>query len=86
MYIVSIRAGLAKLNEKFEEKYARLEREGRLTPTWLEKLMGLTLLLCNVANTYYKTHSMTVIFMFNPCHIVSVSEPPTRPLKTSASP
>ena len=35
--------------------------------------MGVLCALCMIANLYFKWESMTLIFLFNPCHVVCVS-------------
>ena len=71
VYFISIRAGLNKLMETHEKKKVSLAK--RLDPTWIETLMGVLCIMCIVGNLYYKWHTMTLIFMFNPCHVVCVS-------------
>ena len=44
-----------------------------LNPTKIEQVMGIICIMCILANFYYKWHTMTMIFMFNPCHVVCVS-------------
>ena len=62
-----------KLNSMNTEKYNDLKARNMLDPTMLEKLMGIICILCLIGNLYYKWHTMTLIFMFNPCHVVCLS-------------
>jgi hypothetical protein len=73
VYFVSVRAGLNKLTEAFAKKHEDLRLRNMLLPTAIEKFMGVMCILCTLGNTYYKWQSSTLIFMFNPCHVVCVS-------------
>ena len=46
----------------------------RSNPTILEKMMSVALLVCLVSKLISKWETNTLIFIFNPCHQVSVSE------------
>ena len=73
MYYLTIRAGLTKLQAGFKAKEELLRKADKLEPSGLEKVMGVLCTLCMLCNFYFKWESMTLIFMFNPCHIVCVS-------------
>ena len=73
LYYYSISAGTNKLLESHWKKRDELFQKGMLSPTRIELAMGIICTLCILANFYYKWHTMTLIFMFNPCHIVCVS-------------
>ena len=73
IYIISVRAGLYKLMEAHESKKEQLRKRDMLDPTKIETFMGLLCTMCLIGNLYYKWHTMTLIFMFNPCHVVCVS-------------
>ena len=74
MYYLSIKAGLTKLQAGFAKKEAELRESGREAPTIIEQIMGVLCALCMIANLYFKWESMTLIFLFNPCHVVCVSQ------------
>ena len=82
VYIVTIRAGLAKIQANFREKEESLRKANKLDPSRLEQLMAVLLTLCKISNLCCKWEYMTLIFMFNPCHIVGVS---VRSLASSGS-
>ena len=73
VYFISIRAGLSKLMETHEKKKEELRKRDMLDPTRIETFMGFLCALCIIGNLYYKWHTMTLIFMVNPCHICCVS-------------
>ena len=73
MYYFTITGGLAKLRETTQEKEKRLKALGRMDPTMIEKAMGVVCVLVTILNVYFKVQTNTLIFMFNPCHVVNVS-------------
>ena len=73
MYYVSVRAGFNKLQETFTKRYEELRLYNNNYPTAIEKFMGVACILCTIGNIYYKWQYSTLIFMFNPCHVVCVS-------------
>jgi hypothetical protein len=43
-----------------------------LDPTWLELIMAVMCTAIMVLNIYFKSETKTLIFMFNPCHLVNL--------------
>ena len=73
VYYYSITSGTNKLLETHWKKRDELQQKNMLNPTKIEQVMGIICIMCILANLYYKWHTMTMIFMFNPCHVVCVS-------------
>ena len=69
MYFLHV--GLKLRNKDYPRRLAYLEKNNRLEPSLVEKLMGLALIATVVLNCYFKYHTETMIFMLNPCHVVT---------------
>ena len=73
VYYYSISLGIEKLLETHWKKRDDLNQRNMLNPTKIEQVMGIICTVAILANFYYKWHTLTMIFMFNPCHVVCVS-------------
>lgn len=66
--------GVKYVKDNHEMKKNALLKSGvGLYPGTLEKISGALCLLMLVLQIYLKIHSQTLIFIYNPCHTVTVS-------------
>ncbi len=61
------------LSEDFPKRRANLKAANNLNPTRSEFLLGVVCVLLTIANLYLKFYDRTMIFMFNPCHAMTLS-------------
>jgi hypothetical protein len=66
-----LRWGNKILSEEFPQRRKRLEKLELIRPTIAELTMGIICLLNLAINLYLKYESKSLIFMFNPCHVVN---------------
>ena len=63
--------GLKLRNKDYPKRLAYLTKHDKLSPNAVEYLMGLALVATVIINCYYKYHTETMVFMLNPCHVVT---------------
>ena len=66
-----LRKGLALRSTDYASRFEFRQKNNLLAPNWFEIAMGVILFGTVVVNCYYKYHSETMVFMLNPCHVVS---------------
>lgn len=70
-HLLVFRKGWQILTEDFPKRKAFLIEMNNKNPTLIEYFMGICCVICLIANCYYKYFTRSLIFMFNPCHIVN---------------
>ena len=63
--------GLKLRNKDYPRRLTYLTKHDKLSPNLAEYLMGLALIATVIINCYYKYHTETMVFMLNPCHVVT---------------
>lgn len=61
-----------KLEGDHPSRLRVLKERNKVNPSAIEYFMGCSCFLMTILNSYYKFQSNTLIFMFNPCHIVNI--------------
>lgn len=67
-----LRKGWQVLSADFPNRKAALKAQQNLAPTKIELLMGIWCTINLITNCYLKMDNKTLIFMFNPCHVVNL--------------
>ena len=72
IYILAYAWSVVNVDVKKRLKLKSQGRDGRIEPTFSEKITGALCILIFACNSLFKFQQNTLIFMFNPCHVAII--------------